>query len=105
MRDVKGNKRGFYKYVHDKRKTSENVGPLLNGARDLVTEDIEEAEVLNSFFASVFTSKTGFQESQATVTGGKIWSKGNVPLVKEDQVPAKWTHVSPWALMGCTYKC
>lgn len=29
-RDVKGNKRGFYKSIGDKRKTGGNVGPLLN---------------------------------------------------------------------------
>ena len=25
------NKKGFYKYINSKRKTMENVGPLLNG--------------------------------------------------------------------------
>ena len=27
-RDIKGNKKSFYRYVSDKRKTRENVGPL-----------------------------------------------------------------------------
>lgn len=30
-RDVKGNKKGFYKYINSKRKTRENLGLLLNG--------------------------------------------------------------------------
>ena len=34
------------------------MGTLLGGAGDLVTQDIEKAEVLNVFFTSVFTSKT-----------------------------------------------
>lgn len=37
-RDIKDNKKGFYRYVGDKRKVKENVGPLLNKMRDLVTE-------------------------------------------------------------------
>ncbi|KFM11475.1 hypothetical protein AS27_04032, partial [Aptenodytes forsteri] len=54
-RDIKGNKKRFYKYVGDKRKARENVGPLRNETGDLVTRDTEKAEVLNDFFASVFT--------------------------------------------------
>ena len=56
-RDVKGNKKGFY--ISIKRKTRENVGPLLNGAGPTLTEDTVKAEVLNAFFASVFSGKTG----------------------------------------------
>ena len=79
-RDVKDNKKGFCKYIGDKRKTRENVGPLLNEAGDLVTQDMEKAEVLNAFFASVFTSKTGLQESLAPETRGKGCSKEDVFL-------------------------
>ncbi|KFW07334.1 hypothetical protein N327_01759, partial [Fulmarus glacialis] len=54
-RDIKGNKKSFYRYVGDKRKTRENVGPLWNKMGYLVTYDTEKAEVLNDFFVSVFT--------------------------------------------------
>ncbi|KGL73735.1 hypothetical protein N309_09201, partial [Tinamus guttatus] len=54
-RDVRDNKKGFYKYSSSKRKTRENVGLLLNGVGDLVAEDTEKAELLNAFFASVLT--------------------------------------------------
>ncbi|GAB0205871.1 hypothetical protein GRJ2_003052700 [Grus japonensis] len=56
-RDVKDNKKRFYRYVSDKRRTRENVGPLQNETGDLVTQDMEKAEVLNDFFASVCTGK------------------------------------------------
>lgn len=36
-KDVKDNKKGFSKCIGNKRKTRESVGPLLNGAGDLVT--------------------------------------------------------------------
>lgn len=45
-RDVKGNKKGFYKYLSGKRKTRKNVGLLLKGSEDLVTQDVENAAVL-----------------------------------------------------------
>ncbi|PKU33022.1 rna-directed dna polymerase from mobile element jockey-like [Limosa lapponica baueri] len=43
-RGVKGNKKGFYKYINSKRKTRENVGQLLNGAGELVTRDMEKVK-------------------------------------------------------------
>ena len=33
------------------------MGPLWKEAGDLVTQDVEKAEVLNNFFASVFNNK------------------------------------------------
>lgn len=52
----------------------------------MVINDMEKAKVLNAFFASVFTCKTGLQESQASETRGEAWSKKDIPLVDEDQV-------------------
>ncbi|GAB0182178.1 mitochondrial enolase superfamily member 1 [Grus japonensis] len=63
-RIVKDNKKGFFKYISSKRKTRENVGPLLNEVGALVMEDTEKVELLNAFFASVFTAKAGPQETQ-----------------------------------------
>ena len=48
-RDVKGNMISFYRYIDDKRKTRENVGPLSKEVGDLVTQDMQKAEVLNDF--------------------------------------------------------
>ena len=69
-RDVKHNKKGFYKFIGNKRNTRENVGPLVNEALDLVTQDLEKAGVLKAFFALVFTSKASLQESQASENKG-----------------------------------
>jgi len=62
------------------------VGSSLHETGDLVTQDLEKAELLNVSFASVFTSKTGPQESQVLETTGKGWTKQDAPLVEEDQV-------------------
>ncbi|GAB0206062.1 mitochondrial enolase superfamily member 1 [Grus japonensis] len=85
-RDVKANKKGFFKYISSKRKTRENVGPLLNEVSALVTEDTEKAELLNAFFASVFTAKAGPRESQTLEVGEKVLQKEDLPLVEEDWV-------------------
>ncbi|GAB0176751.1 mitochondrial enolase superfamily member 1 [Grus japonensis] len=83
-RDVKGNKKSFYRYVSDKRRTRENVGPLQNETGELVTQDMEKAEVLNDFFASVFTGKCLSHTAQ--VTEGRDWENAEPPTVGEDQV-------------------
>lgn len=47
---------------------------LLDGAGELVTNDMEKAEVLNALFASVFTNETALLVSQGPETREKIWS-------------------------------
>ncbi|GAB0206751.1 mitochondrial enolase superfamily member 1 [Grus japonensis] len=83
-RDVKDNKKSFYRYVSEKRRMRENVGPLWNETGDLVTQDMEKAEVLNDFFASVFTSKCSSHTAQ--VTEGRDGENEEPPTVGEDQV-------------------
>ncbi|KAK4810792.1 hypothetical protein QYF61_008764 [Mycteria americana] len=52
---IKGNK-SFYYHFNSKRLNKETVGLLLNGMGDLVTADIDEAEVLDAFLASICTN-------------------------------------------------
>jgi len=75
-RDVKGNRKGFYKC---KRETRENMGPLLKRAGYQMTNHTEAAKVLSAFFASDVTDKTGPQEPQTSETRGKVWSKEDYP--------------------------
>ncbi|GAB0190824.1 ras GTPase-activating protein 1-like [Grus japonensis] len=49
------NNKGFYRHISQKRKVKESVPPIRNMTGKLVTMDEEKAEVLNNFFASVFT--------------------------------------------------
>ncbi|GAB0178678.1 mitochondrial enolase superfamily member 1 [Grus japonensis] len=84
--EVKDNKKGSFKYISSKRKTRENVVPLLNEVGALVREDTEKAELLNIFFASVFIAKAGPQETQTLEVGGKVWRKEDLLLVQEDTV-------------------
>lgn len=59
-RNVKNYKTTFYKYVAQKRQAKANVPPLVNVKGELVSADVENAEVLNEFLVSVFT---GSQDS------------------------------------------
>ncbi|GAB0204347.1 coiled-coil domain-containing protein 171 [Grus japonensis] len=85
-RDVKDNKKGFLKCINSKRNTRGNVGVLLNEVGALVTEDTEKVELLNTFFASVFTAKAGSQGTQTLEVREKVLQKEDLPLVKEDRV-------------------
>lgn len=71
---AKNNKKNFCKYASGKRKTRENVSLLLSVPRDLVTQGIVKAEVLDTVFTWISTSKTGIQQCQALDTNGKIWN-------------------------------
>lgn len=53
-RDVM-NKKGFYKYVSLKKTTEEFVTHLINELGDLVTTNMEKAEVLDNFCPIIFT--------------------------------------------------
>ncbi|PKU44228.1 rna-directed dna polymerase from mobile element jockey-like [Limosa lapponica baueri] len=78
-RDVKDNKKGFFKYISSKRKTREKVGHWA-----LVMEDTEKAELLNATFASVFTAKASPQESQILEVRERVWRKEDFPLDNQD---------------------
>ena len=85
-RDVKGNKKEFYRYVNDRRKMRENVGPLQKETGDLVTQPVEKAEVLNDFFASAFNSKCSSHTTQVAEGKGGGWENKEPPTIGEDQV-------------------
>ncbi|KFV11020.1 hypothetical protein N340_01493, partial [Tauraco erythrolophus] len=65
-RDIKGNTKNFYRYVSDKKRSRKNVGPLRKEMGDLATRDMEKAEVLSDFFASVITGKSSSCTAQVT---------------------------------------
>ncbi|RMC07009.1 hypothetical protein DUI87_16462 [Hirundo rustica rustica] len=55
---VKDNKKCFYKYVNAKRKGKTNLCSLLDKGGNLISAAEEKAEVLNDYFASVFSEET-----------------------------------------------
>jgi len=65
-----------------------------------VIEDTEKAELLNSFFASVFTSNAGPQPSQSLKVREKAWRKEELPLVEEDWVKDHLSKLDTHKSMG-----
>ncbi|KFZ51573.1 hypothetical protein N338_04103, partial [Podiceps cristatus] len=63
-RDVKNNKKGFYRYIGQKRQAKERVPPLVNEKGELAATDAEKAEVQNQFSASVFSGSQDSPNSQ-----------------------------------------
>ena len=62
------------------------MGLLLNEVGAVVMEDTEKVELLNAFFASVFTAKAGPQASESLEVREEAWRKEDLPLVEEDPV-------------------
>jgi len=60
VRDWK-NKKGLFRYIGQKRQTKESVPPLKNEKGELTSSDMEKAEALNEFFASVLMIIWAFQ--------------------------------------------
>lgn len=56
VREIKDKKKDFFKYVSSKRKTRENVGPLLNETDAALTEDTEQAVTECFFCCSLYCS-------------------------------------------------
>lgn len=50
VRDIKGNNKGFYRYIRDKRKNKETVDLLWKEIGNLITQDMENSEVFNDIF-------------------------------------------------------
>lgn len=75
----------FHKYINNKRKRSEYENPLLNQTEQLVTNYMDKAEVLNTFFVLLFTMQTRLQESQVPGTRVNVCSKGDLLSAAKDQ--------------------
>jgi len=76
------------------------VGPLLNEAGVLVTEDVEKAELPNAFFALVFSAKAGPRESQALEIREEACRKDDSPFIKEDCVRDHLSNLDAHKSMG-----
>ena len=54
-RNVKANPKAFHSYVRSKQKAKDIVGPLVGNDGTIVSSSKDMADLLNNYFASVFT--------------------------------------------------
>ncbi|GAB0185439.1 mitochondrial enolase superfamily member 1 [Grus japonensis] len=53
---------------------------------DMITWNMEKAEVLNNFFVSVFTGKCSSHTAQVAEGKSRDWENVKLPTIGEDQV-------------------
>ena len=79
-REAKKDPKSFWSYIKSKTANRSSVGPIMQGDQ-VLTKNIDQAEALNSFFATVF-SKEGndfftcsslLRAHQANYGQGTIW--------------------------------
>lgn len=72
-RNIKDNKASIHiSYI---RKTRENTSLLQKEMKNLITWDMEKAEVLSEFFTLVFTSRCSSYPAKVVEGKGKNWKK------------------------------
>jgi len=106
---ARDNKKCFYKYINHKKRAKQILHPLLDARGTIVKKNEEKAEVLNTFFASMFNSRTGYsQGSQPPVLEVGKESRINLLQSRRKELTtsyATWTLTSLWGLMGSTREC
>ena len=53
--NIKNDSKSFFAYVRSKQRTKVTVGPLKNQSGDVISDNKTAADVMNDYFASVFT--------------------------------------------------
>ena len=64
--NCKENPKEFYRYIRAKKVLSSIIGPLVSPDGEITTDESEMAEILNNYFASVFTIEENRNEAIAT---------------------------------------
>ena len=74
----------LYQYISSKSKPKETISNLLNKDGKLTESDLEKAEVLNSFFASVFVNED--DKDIPTFNSNCNKSLNNICITEEDML-------------------
>ena len=61
--NCKVNPKEFFRYVREKKTLKSTIGPLLSAEGEIVTDERETADILNEYFASVFTVEDRGEEA------------------------------------------
>ena len=59
----------FYKYVRRRKGNRENIPPIKDHNGTLITDPLEKASSLNSYYASIFSCESSNPEFQPTQPG------------------------------------
>ena len=89
--NIKNDSKSFYAYVRSKQRTKVTVGPLKNELGDIITDNKIAADVMNKYFASVFTVEdlTNIPEPVQIFKSTSESDKLKEIEIKEDNVTKK----------------
>ncbi|KAK4828285.1 LOW QUALITY PROTEIN: hypothetical protein QYF61_024950 [Mycteria americana] len=94
-------KKCFYKYISNKRRTKENLHPLLDAGGNIVAKDEEKAEVLHAFFASVLSSKAScFPGTEPRELQDRDGEQNEAPIIQGDMFCNLLHHLDKHKSMG-----
>ena len=79
---IKKNPKAFYTYVRNKRVVRERIGPLRDKGGELCLEPKEVGEILNEYFASVFTKER--DTLIGSVSGGCVDLLEQISITREE---------------------
>ena len=97
--EAKTNPKAFFAYINGNKRMRNKIGPLMreeNGVKEIIVEPRRQAEVLNEWYASVFTKGGGESPKKEPVDGTKELSevtiteervKGLIEKMKEKSAP------------------
>lgn len=78
-RDVKGYEKGFYKFIN----IMENMAPLLNGSRKLVTYDVERLRYSVPFLPKSLQGKLSFRNPRYLRPEERSGARKTYPVEEE----------------------
>ncbi|GAB0204012.1 mitochondrial enolase superfamily member 1 [Grus japonensis] len=96
---VGDNKKGFFKYVNNKRRTRDNIGSLLDENGHLTNRDIDKAEMFNAFFTSVFNTDDGLWDPRCPELEDRDCGNNKLPADPEI-VQELLLHLDAYKSMG-----
>ena len=93
----KENSKSFYAYVRSKQRTKDTVGPLKDQNGNVITNDIDQANLLNEYFGSVYTIEDLSRIPEPLeMFEGKLDEEGLVDIdITEEMVERKLSKLNP----------
>ncbi|GAB0179848.1 mitochondrial enolase superfamily member 1 [Grus japonensis] len=85
---VSDNKKGFFKYVNSKRRSKENIGPILVEDGHLTNRNEEKVEAFSAIFASVFNNTDRPWAAQFPESEDRECGNSGFPFVDAENHPS-----------------
>ena len=96
-KNIKANPKKFWKFVNNKLKKKDKLGPLIGPDQEVIDTDEEKANLLNKFFASVFTYENEILPDKPIMQTDKKLCEFTI---SQEEVKKKLSEIDPNKSMG-----